>query len=117
MKALSTLALIFALGAALPAAAQFSGPSSGRTAGVTTVAAAAQARDDTDVVLTGHIVDHQFGDYYTFRDPTGTITVEISQRDFRGQRVTPETTVRLTGEMEVDRRGRSIDVDVLEVLP
>lgn len=105
-----------ALGIALmagPAAAQFRGPSE---ASVTTVAQAADARHDTDVVLEGHIIAHQREKYYTFRDETGTMTVEIDRRDFRGQEVTPETRVRLYGEVDRSVRGRYIDVDRLELV-
>lgn len=120
----TALAVMLALGAALPAAAQFQGPSStastapttGRNAPVTTVAAAADARSDTRVVLEGNIIAHQFDDYFTFRDPTGTMTVEIGRSTFRRQEVTPQTRVRLHGEVERSVRGRYIDVDRLEII-
>lgn len=100
-----------------PGQAQFLGPSvSGGGAGVTTVAEASQARRDTRVVLEGAIVEHQRSDYFTFADPTGRITVEIDNHVFRGQQVTPETRVRLRGEVDRNSRDRYIDVDWLEVL-
>lgn len=98
------------------ASAQFSGPSSNPRAQATTVAQVANARPGSYVTLTGHIVDHQREDYYTFRDSTGEIRVEIEDEDFRGQKVTPETQVRLTGEIDTGLRGRYIDVDTVEIL-
>lgn len=110
-------AALVALLAAMPVSAQFTGPSaSGRGAPVTTVAQAADARSDTRVVLEGNIVSHQFDDYFTFRDATGTMTVEIDRRLFRGQPVSPETRVRIEGEVERSVRGRYIDVNRLTVL-
>lgn len=110
-------ATLVALMMALPAAAQFIGPSAtGRGASVNTVAQAAEARSDTRVVLEGHIIAHQFEDYFTFKDATGTMTVEIDRRTFRGQEVTPDTKVRLEGEVERSVRGRYVDVKRLEVI-
>lgn len=110
-------ATLVALLMALPATAQFIGPSaSGRGAPINTVAQAAEARSDSRVVLEGHVIAHQFDDCFTFKDATGTMTVEIDRRTFRGQEVTPETKVRLQGEVERSKRGRYIDVRRLELI-
>ena len=67
-----------ALSAAIPATAQFTGPSaSGRPS---TVAEARDVRLGSYVTLTGHIVNHQRSDYFTFRDDTGEIRVETADR-------------------------------------
>lgn len=117
LKKTAAAFFVVAAMAAGPVQAQFLGPSvSGRGAGVTTVAEASQVRKDTRVVLEGTIVEHQRSDYFTFEDPTGRITVEIDNHVFRGQQVTPETRVRLRGEVDRNSRGRYIDVDWLEVL-
>lgn len=105
--------------AALPAHAQFVGPGAtgrGATATATTVAEAAEARTDTRVVLEGHIIAHQFDEYYIFKDDTGTITVEIERQAFRRQTVTPDTKVRLHGEVDRGLRGRYIEVDRVEII-
>ena len=107
------VALLLAAGSA---SAQYTGPSSNPAAQTTTVAQVANARPGSYVTLTGNIVAHQREDYFTFRDATGDIRVEIDEKDFRGQKVTPETSVRLTGEIEIGFRGRYIDVDTVEVL-
>lgn len=110
-------ALVAMTMAALPVQAQFVGPGSTSRGGTaTTVAEAAEARSDTRVVLEGHIIEHQRSDYFTFQDQTGTMTAEIERHKFRGQQVTPETKVRLHGEVEREVRGRYIDVDRLEII-
>ncbi len=94
----------------------FQGP--GGQAGVTTVAQAKSARDDTPVVLTGHIVSRAAGDHehYLFRDSTGEIVVDIDDELFLGRTVTPETTVRLYGEVDKELMERTkIDVKSLEI--
>lgn len=121
------LALLLALFIAAPAVAGFNDPSArqggfsgpGAQSPATTVSQARGMRDDARVTLTGNIVsqlptDH---DKYIFRDATGEITVDIDQKDFRGQNVTPANTVRITGEVDKEfGRGAEIDVKYLEVL-
>ena len=102
---------------ATAASAQFSGPTANPNARATTVSQVPNARAGSYVTLTGNIVAHQREDYFTFRDSTGEIRVEIDDEDFRGQKVTPETNVRISGEIERGFAGRYIDVDTLEVLP
>ena len=95
----------------------FQGPTA--RAQVTTVAAARQAGDDTPVTLTGHIVQRLAGsdDDYLFRDATGEIVVDIDDKVFRGLTVTPETKVRLSGEVDRDMfEPTTIDVKWLEIL-
>ncbi len=121
------LALLLAVFIAAPAMAAFQDPGM-RQAGfsgpgaqtpATTVSQARGMPDDSRVTLTGQIVqqlprDH---DKYMFRDATGEIVVDIDQKDFRGQNVTPANTVRITGEVDKEfGRGAEIDVKYLEVL-
>ena len=42
--------------------------------------------------------------------------VDIDQRKFRGQTVTPETQIRIVGEVDYDHGNKEVDVDYLEVL-
>lgn len=94
--------------------AQFSGPSvNGRPS---TVAEARDARLGTYVTLTGNIVNHLRSDYYTFRDDTGEIRVEIATLVWRGRRVGPEDKVRLVGEIDRGLAGRYVWVKLLDVL-
>ena len=54
---------------------------------------------------------------YVFQDATGSITVDIDDKLFAGRAVTPQNTVRLHGEVDVEHYGyREIDVDVLEIV-
>jgi len=86
------------------ASAQFTGPDA---RGQDMTAAAAQgARPGTYVTLSGNIVSHLRADYYLFRDGSGELRVEIDDGLWRGREVSPETTVRLLGE--IDRSGAGV---------
>lgn len=94
--------------------AQFSGPSaSGRER---TVEQIASARIGSYALLTGNIISHQRGDYYTFHDKTGTIRVEIENNVWQNRNVTPETTIRLLGEVDRGSSGRYIWVKSLDIV-
>ena len=99
---------------AIPAFAQFTGPSA--TVQASTVAAVGSARIGSDVTLTGNVVGHIRDEYFTFRDETGEIRVEIENRTWQGRKVGPSDKVRITGEIERGFGGRYIDVRTLEVL-
>ena len=121
LKSLLVPAALAAALAVVPVAgsAQFVDSSRGGAATVstaTTVAQAARARDNTPAVLTGNIIAHQRRDYYTFRDGTGTITVEIPRVVFRGRLVNAETPLRLTGIVDRGVRGAYVEVFRLELL-
>lgn len=81
---------------------------------VTKAAQVASAYKDTPCDLTGHIINQVSYDRYTFQDDSGTVIVDISRKKFRGQTVTPETLVRLTGEVDYARDSMEVDVDYLE---
>ncbi len=85
----------------------FQGP--GGQGGVTTVAQAKSAWDETPVVLTGHIVSRTGGDHehYLFRDATGEIIVDIDDKLFMGRTVTPQTTIRIYGEVDKEVMERT----------
>lgn len=92
----------------------FSGPGAVNN---TTVQAAKAMRDDAHVTLTGNIIKQIGHEKYVFRDATGEITVDIDDKDFRGQDVNPENTVRIFGEVDKDfGREAEIDVKRLDVL-
>ena len=88
----------------ITAQAQFSGPTAERA--TLTVEASHQARVGTYAIVTGQIVNRLREDYYTFRDATGTIRVEIAPEVWNGQRVDPESTVQLFVEVDRTRSGR-----------
>ena len=120
-------ALALVVGLTTPALADFNGPSSGyggfqgptASVGTDTVAKALKAWDDAPVVLTGNIVQRMAGsdDKYMFRDATGQIIVDIDHELFWGKTVTPNNTVRISGEVDKDMfEPTKIDVKLLEVI-
>lgn len=97
----------------------FKGPESGSQA--SNVAEALKLPDDARISLTGNIVSKLTGakDEYMFKDSTGEIQVEISNKIFRalGVDVTPETRVRISGKMDKDfAKNPEIEVKYMEIL-
>lgn len=99
---------------AAPALAQFTGPSVQGQA--STVADLANARLGRYVTLEGNIVAHQRADYYTFRDGTGEIRVEIPSAAFGGRQIGPDDGVRIMGEIDTGRTGRYVWVKSLNLM-
>ena len=98
-----------------PTAPQQPGGFKGPSAGVTTVSEALKAKDDTLVVLTGHIEKETAKEKYLFKDATGSIIVEIDNEDWQGQNVTPADTVVIHGEVDKEiMHSPEIDVDRIE---
>jgi uncharacterized protein (TIGR00156 family) len=100
---------------AVPAVAQFQGPTvqSGPTM---TVQEALQARVGSYVTLTGSIVTNLRGNYFEFRDASGSLRVEIEPAVWRGRPVTPTDRVRIFGEIENGPAGRYMWVKTLDVV-
>lgn len=74
-------------------------------------------KDDQWVVLEGKIIERIKGDDYRFRDTTGTIEVEVDDHVFKGQKVTPDTLIRIEGEVDTELVGdNKIDVERLIVV-
>jgi uncharacterized protein (TIGR00156 family) len=66
---------------------------------------------DSWVVLSGNIINTlPGGKYYTFRDSSGEITVEIEPKVWRGLSVEPSDRVVIGGEIEVNKGQVSIEV-------
>lgn len=82
----------------------FAGPS----AALTTVDKVKSLSDDTWVMLQGNIEQRIGDETYTFRDATGTSTVDIDRKRWNGQTVTPKDKVQLEGS--VDKRPNSLEV-------
>ena len=107
MKTIATIAL--AAGIALSpviAQAAFQGPAAAPdSANSMTVSQVLSLKFDRDYVcMTGNIVNKVITDHeeYTFRDATGSMVVEIEDKVFAGQEVTPETRVRICGEVDTE---------------
>ena len=96
------------------ASAQFTGPeATGRTS---TVAQVREARLGSYVTVTGNIVAHQREDYFTFRDASGDIRIEIENSVWQNRPVGPETKVRLLAEVDQGVAGRYLWVKSLQIV-
>lgn len=105
---------VFVFGSlASDAVAQFTGPSAAGQA--STASAVRDVRLGTYVTLTGRIVNHQRDDYFTFRDETGEVRVEIESATWGGRKIGPDDTVRLLGEVDRGRAGRYVWVKSLHI--
>ncbi|QXN60756.1 YgiW/YdeI family stress tolerance OB fold protein [Serratia fonticola] len=91
----------------------FSGPS----ATLTTVDKVKSLSDDTWVMLQGNIEQRVGDDTYTFRDATGTLTVEIDRKRWNGQTITPKDKVQLEGKVDKDWNNVEVDVKNIKKLP
>lgn len=80
---------------------------------VTTVAKAKDLKDDSWVTLRGDIEQRVGDEDYLFRDETGTITVEIDDKYWNGQTISPQDKVELQGEL--DKGFNSAELDVKQV--
>ncbi|MFH5060590.1 YgiW/YdeI family stress tolerance OB fold protein [Proteus vulgaris] len=87
----------------------FKGPSISET----TVAKAKDLSDDTWIILTGKITKKIGDELYVFEDSTGGINVDIDNKRWRGQTVTPDNTVRIEGK--VDKEWTSTEIDVKQI--
>jgi uncharacterized protein (TIGR00156 family) len=99
---------------ALPAAAQFRGPS--LTGFAISVADVRDAPMGNTVAVTGHIINHVQGQSYTFEDRTGRIRVQIDPGLWKGRSITPKTRVRLTAEVVLARYGRALAAKRIEIV-
>jgi uncharacterized protein (TIGR00156 family) len=81
-----------------------------------TVAAARKAKHGTRVTLEGYIVKQVGDEKYLFSDATDQVKVEILDEVWRGQEVNPQTTVRVSGEVDKDISGIEIKITVVEVV-
>ena len=119
-------AFLLSLMLALPAYAGFSGPSASsggfrgpgaQPGSVTQAAQVANATDDTPVVLEGNIIERLRGDHYVFQDASGKVVLDIDDNVFGNNTVTPETRVRVHGEVDTHRqRPNDVDVRWLEII-
>lgn len=91
----------------------FSGPS----AALTTVDKVKSMSDDTWVMLQGNIEQRVGDDTYTFRDASGTLTVEIDRKRWNGQTITPKDKVQLEGKVDKDWSSVEFDVKTIKKLP
>lgn len=105
---ITALSLVALAALATGASAQFTGPGSGQGYGVRngTAAQARGARLGTSLTLTGRIVARERENYYSFRDASGTIRVEIEDALWQNRPVGPNDRMRLVAEVDQGPRGR-----------
>lgn len=115
MHKLAPALVLVATLASAPALAQFTGP--GAAGALMTASQAGAARAGTYVTLEGSIVAHLREDYYTFRDASGDIRVEIAGGVFAHRPISSQTRVRLLGEVDSGRSGPYVWVKSLDILP
>ena len=122
MKTIATIAL--AAGIALSpviAQAAFQGPAATPdSANNMTVSDVLSLKLDREYVcMTGNIVNKVMTDHekYTFRDATGSMVIEIEDKVFAGQEVTPETRIRICGEVDTETfKPNEFDAEGLQIL-
>ena len=66
------------------------------------------------ITLKGNLVQSIGQEYYTFRDSTGEITVEIEKKVWQGLSVGPSDYIEITAEVERKRGGR-LEVEVINI--
>lgn len=71
-------------------------------------------KDDARVRLKGQIEKSLGSEQYLFKDSTGTIEVEIDDKKWMGQTVTPNDTVEIYGELDKELIGAP-EVDVKRI--
>ena len=108
MKIVTSLVLFFLLmyGTSF---AGFNGPSKSSMS-VGNVQQAISSGETTTYVLEGKIIKHLERNRYEFFDNTGTMVIDIPPHVFGQVEVTPENTVRITGEIGGKKRPEHMDV-------
>jgi uncharacterized protein (TIGR00156 family) len=101
IKTITSLVLILTASAV----AQFVGPSSQLP--VSTVSqvlkdAGSLDRRDVHVALRGKIVSYLHGDYYYFKDNTGTLLIELEPEDMPRQPFDDKTPLMIYGEVDAE---------------
>lgn len=117
-KIIAAMGIMLAAGLFNQAQAQYVGPSTQKTAAITTVADVMKnAADDQEVTLRGRIIKKLKKEHYEFQDNTGTIRMEIDDKHFHNIQVTDKTLVEVYGEVEKDfARPAEIDVKKLTII-
>lgn len=78
-----------------------------------------KASDDAPCILEGRILARIEGrkNRYLFEDSSGQVIVEIKKKTFGNQTITPQSRVRLEGEVDVDDKyPNEMEVDSITIL-
>lgn len=63
------------------------------------------------ITLEGNVISQQQDEWYTFRDPTGTIKVRIPQKVWNGQHFDAQDLVRMSGQVVHPSSTATISVE------
>jgi len=77
----------------------------------TSVAEALKMNDDERVTIQGNIVSKISNDKYTFKDSTGTMTVDIDNDKWSGIASNTKETLEISGEIEKKLNSTELDVE------
>lgn len=97
----------------LTANAEFIGE--GGTTEVTTIKNAIELRDDSRVIVEGHIVKQLKNELYLFKDATGEVEMEIDDEDFRNMKISADDKVRITAEVDSGWTTTSLEAEYVEL--
>lgn len=70
--------------------------------------------DDQYIILQGRLVKQVGKDDFIFKDNTGEIRVEIGNKAWRGQDISPNDEVKLYGEVDKSWEKTEVDIDRVE---
>ena len=103
----------FATANTLPATGGFNGPTASAPV---TVAQVLEARDDTQVQVTGNIVHSLGDDEYKFTDGKNTIVIEVEDEAWAGLTIAPNDKITIVGNVEKDSwEEATIEVDRIAI--
>ncbi|NEN75182.1 NirD/YgiW/YdeI family stress tolerance protein [Pelistega sp. NLN82] len=124
MKKLTILATILAASVGTTAFAQQGGfqatTPNNQNAGftgqqaVSKVSEASQWRDDQYVVLQGKIVKQIGKDDFIFSDGTGEIEIEVDDKAWYGQNITPADKIKVFGEVDKSWNRTEVEIHRIE---
>ena len=73
-------------------------------------------KEDTYVMMQGYITKQLGGDQYSFTDGKDNIILEIDDKYWKGQTVSPKDMINIGGEIEKDDGKTVIDVKSLNLV-
>ena len=82
--------------------------------GQSRIQAVPSMREGAWVTLEGNVISQQQEEWYTFRDPTGTIKVRIQQKVWNGQHFDAQDLVRVSGQISRENGTTSVNVEVIK---
>lgn len=88
----------------------------GPTPDLTSIVQAKTFHNDAWVVLVGHIIKQVGHELYEFKDSSGSAYIEIDDKHWMGQTLSPDKKVRIEGEVDKEWNNFEIDVKKIQVV-